>query len=157
MMSNTDPLLIGYVVFGFAFQSLLTLNFAARNWRPQLERQYGWIIYALGLIALAIGVLMLIDQRVWYFVAAPLSLALWAAYGFRVDVWRPIAWRSPPRWSIFGPYVGLFVASLLLYWASMWAVGVGYWIAFGVMYLLHTALNVYSHRRNPPVESPRGV
>lgn len=148
-MSDTDWLLMVYLTFGFAFQALLALNFAARNWLPELERRYGWIIYALGLVALAIGALMLIDGRAWYLVVAPLLLALWAGYGFRVDLWKPIAWRRPPHWPVFGPYVGLFVASLLLYWGSMWAIGVGYWIAFGLLYALHTALNIYSHRGSP--------
>lgn len=145
-MTEVDRLLIAYVAFGIAIQVLLTLNFAARNWRPELERSYGWIIYASGLISLALGVLMWIDARPWYFIAGPLLFSVWSALGFWVDIWRPVAWRSPPRWNVFGPYVGVYVASLLLYWGSMWTVGSSYWIAFGALYALHTALNIYSHR-----------
>ena len=150
-----DGLLTAYVVFAFVLQGLLALNFAARNWWPALERQYGWIIYAFGLPSLAIGVLMLVDSRAWYYVVPPLLLTSWAVFGFRVDIWRPVSWRNPPRWSIFGPYVGTYVASLLLFWGSMWTVGPAYWIVFGCTYVLHTALNVYSHRRSVPYGAAR--
>ena len=145
-MNTSDFLNVFYVVFGFAAQILLIANFALRNWKPELERTYGWIIYALGVPSLILGLLILAAGRPWYFVAAPLLFSIWAAFGYRVDIWRPIPWRTPPRRSIFGPYVALFVGSLLLFWFSMWYLGTAYWIAFGLMYAGHTLLNIYSHR-----------
>ena len=155
-MDTSDPLVVAYVVFAFVVQGLLFLDFAARNWRPELERNWGWIIYASGLAALALGVILLANGSQWTFFAPPLLFALWAALGYSVDVWRPIAWRNPPRWFIFIPYVGLYVVSLILFWISMWFIGMAYWIAFGVLYGLHTALNVYSHRQKSASVSGEG-
>ncbi len=146
-MNTSELLQAVYVAFAFLVQALLTFNFTARNWKPEIERTYGWIIYALGVPSLLLGILMLVDNQPWFFVVPPFLYSAWALLGYRVDIWRPVAWRNPPRWSIFVSYVGLFVSSLLLFWGSMWYVGTIYWIAFGVMYALHTFLNIYSHRR----------
>jgi len=149
-MITSEMLLALYVGFAFLVQALLVINFTARYWKPELERNYGWIIYALGLPSLILGILMLVDSRPWYFVVPPLLFSVWALVGYRVDVWHPAEWRNPPRWSIFIPYVALFMGSLLLFWFSMWYVDSIYWIAFGLMYVIETILNIYSHRRKSP-------
>jgi len=149
-MNNSELVETFYVAFAFLVQALLIFNFTARNWKPEIERGYGWIIYALGAPSVILGALMYVNDQPWIFVVPPLLYFIWAIFGYFVDLWRPIAWRNPPRWSIFVPYVGLFAASLILFWVSMWYVGLIYWIAFGVMYAAETILNIYSHRRMKP-------
>jgi hypothetical protein len=149
-MTTSELLLAFYVGFAFLVQTLLIINFTARNWKPEIERAYGWIIYALGAPSVILGALMYVEDQPWFFVVPPLLYFMWAVFGYFVDLWRPIAWRTPPRWSIFLPYVGLFAGSLILFWVSMWYVGLIYWIAFGVMYVIETILNIYSHRRMKP-------
>jgi hypothetical protein len=156
-MNTSELLLALYLGFAFLVQALLIINFAARNWKPELERIYGWIIYALGAPSVVLGALMFVDDQPWFFVVPPFLFFIWAMFGYIVDLWRPAAWRNPPRWSIFVPYVGLFAASLLLFWGSMWYIGTIYWIGFGVMYAVQTGLNIYSHRRKAPMREGQGL
>ncbi|HET7087646.1 MAG TPA: hypothetical protein VFL17_03250 [Anaerolineae bacterium] len=135
-----------YILFAFAVQIILIADFAARVWKSALELRWGWLIYTLvGVAGLLLGVLLVVSRQPAYLAAGPLLLAIWAAVGYTVDVWRPVNWRSPPRWRIFIPYVGLYVTALLVMWVSMWFIGLAYWIAFGAMYAVHTGLNIYSH------------
>ena len=149
-MITSELLTALYVGFAFLIQALLIINFTARNWNPEIERAYGWTIYALGALSVILGALMYVEDQPWFFVVPPLLYFIWAVFGYFVDLWRPIAWRNPPRWSIFVPYVGLFAGSLILFWVSMWYIGLIYWIAFGAMYVIETILNIYSHRRMKP-------
>jgi hypothetical protein len=136
-----------FVAFAFLAQVLLIINFAARNWRPLLERRYGWLIYAMGIPGIGLGILFLARAQPWTVVAAPLVYAIWAAFGYYVDMVRQIKWRSPPRWPVFIPYVALFMAGQFLFWIPLWYVGLAYWIIYTVMYFLNTGLNIYSHRK----------
>jgi hypothetical protein len=136
-----------FVVFAFLVQVLLVLNFAARNWRPALERKYGWVIYALGIVAVLLALVFALGGQPWYAVLAPLLYAAWAGFGFYVDTYRHMEWRNPPRGSVLIPYVLLFMASQFAFWIPLWYVGLGYWAAYAVFYVVNTALNLFSHRR----------
>ncbi len=135
-----------FVAFAFGVQVLLVLNFAARNWRPALERRYGWVIYALGIVALLPAVVFARSGQPWSTVLAFLFYTAWAAFGFYVDTYRQIEWRNPLRLPVMLPYVFLFVAAQMAFWVPLWFVGRGYWIAYGVLYSVSTTLNWYSHR-----------
>jgi hypothetical protein len=148
MLSATNTALRTlFVVFAFVVQVLLLFNFAARNWRPALERKYGWVIYALGIVGVLLAIVFALGGQPWYVVLAPLLYALWAGFGFYVDVYRRIEWRNPPRWTVLVPYVLLFMASQFAFWIPLWYVGLGFWAAYAVLYFLNTALNIYSHRK----------
>jgi hypothetical protein len=136
-----------FVVFAFGVQVLLILDFAARNWRPALERKYGWVIYALGIVAVLLAIVFALGRQPAYAVVAPLVYALWAAFGYVVDIYRHIEWRNPPRWSVLAPYVLLFMASQFAFWIPLWYLGLGYWAAYTVLYAVNTALNFASHRQ----------
>lgn len=137
-----------FVVSAFLVQVLLVLNFAARNWRPALERKYGWVIYALGIVAVLLAIVFALGHQPAYAIVAWLLYAVWAGFGFYVDTYRQIAWRSPPRWPVLIPYVVLFIASQFAFWIPLWYVGIGYWAAYTVLYFLNTALNISSHRQS---------
>jgi hypothetical protein len=136
-----------FVIFAFLTQALVIANFAARNWRPSLEIEYGWLIYAMGIVAIPLAILFLAGRQPWYIVTAPIVYSVWAALGYSVDRCRQVEWRSPPRWSIFIPYVGLFMASQFFFWIPLWYIGLGYWVAYTVAYAVNTGLNFYSHRQ----------
>ena len=102
----------------------------------------------VGTLGLILGILFLAGDQPWYIVAAPLVNSIWAAFGYYVDTYRQIEWRSPPRWPVFIPYVGLFMASQFFFWIPLWYIGLEYWIAYGAMYFINTALNSYSHRKS---------
>ncbi|MBN1318003.1 MAG: hypothetical protein JXA42_21145 [Anaerolineales bacterium] len=136
-----------FVCIAFLVQGLLILNFAARNWRPSLERRFGWIIYALGLIGVVLGVVFLAGRAPWYMILAPLVLAVWAGYGYAIDILFKIEWRAPIRLAIFIPYVLLFMASQFVFWIPMWYIGIGYWVAYTITYTINTILNIISHKK----------
>jgi hypothetical protein len=135
-----------FVAFAFLVQVLLVLDFAARNLRPALERKYGWIIYALGLVAVLLAIVFAVGRQPGYAILAALIYAVWAGFGFYVDTYRQLVWRNPPRWPVLVPYVLLFIASQFAFWIPLWYVGLGYWRAYAVFYVVNTALNLYSHR-----------
>jgi len=145
MNSNTTHTHI-FVCFAFLIQGLLILDFLARNWQPDLERKYGWIIYALGLVGIVLGIIYLKGGAPWYMSAAPLVFAAWAAFGFAIDILFKIEWRSPILWPVFIPYVLLFMASQFAFWIPMWYVGTWYWVAYTITYTINTILNIYSHK-----------
>lgn len=136
-----------FVAFAFVFQLALVLDFAARHWRPDLERRYGWIVYALGIPGLILAGLCIVTRETWNIWAAPVVFAAWAGFGYMVDVRMKIPWRSPPRWPIFIAYVILFLAAQFLFWIPLWTVGISYWIGYTALYVLNTVLNITSHRR----------
>ena len=150
----TDSTLqILFVLFAFLVQVLLFINFAARNCKPSLERKYGWLVYALGILAVILGILFLLADQPWYITAAPFVYALWAGLGYYVDIVKQIEWRSPPRWSIFIPYVVLFIAAQFLFWVPLWYVDLPLWIIYGVLYFINLGLNIHSHRRSKGQEN----
>jgi hypothetical protein len=136
-----------FIAFAFLSQILLILNFAARNWKPVFERRYGWITYAMGVPALILGIVFLLDGQPGSYVFAPFTYAAWAAFGATIDLIRPVSWRSPTRWSVFIPFVLLFMIAQFAFWIPLWSIGIAYWIVYTLMYALNTALNLNSHRR----------
>jgi len=147
MMTN-NTLQALFVVFAFLIQVLLVIDFTARNWKPSLERKYGWLIYAMGMPGIILGILFIAGDEPWYIVAAPLVYSIWAAFGYFVDRYQQVQWRSPPRWSVFVPYVALFMASQFFFWIPLWYIGLAYWIGYAVIYFLNTSLNIYFHRKS---------
>lgn len=144
---TNSALRVVFVAFAFGVQVLLVLNFAARNWRPQLELKYGWVIYALGIVALLLAVVFAVSGQPWCTVLAFLLHAAWAGFGFYVDTYRRIEWRNPLRLPVLIPYVFLFIASQFAFWIPLWYVGLNHWAAYGVFYSVNTALNWFSHRK----------
>lgn len=135
-----------FVILAFAYQVILLADFSARKWRPELEKRWGWLVYgALGIAGFILTVLMLLSKQPVNLIIGPLLLFAWAAFGFGVDWFRPIEWRSPPRWPIFIPYVLLFIFSQFGFWIPLWYVALGTWIVFGVLYAANTILNISSH------------
>jgi hypothetical protein len=134
-----------FAAFALVLQTMLALHFAALRWRPGLQQQWGWLVYAMSLPGLALGVLFWVYSQPWHYWLATLLFAAWAALGYMVDILRPINWRSPPRWPIFIPYVALFIAAQLAFWIPLWFIWIGYWIIYAVLYAVSTVLNVSLH------------
>lgn len=114
-----------FVAFALTVNGLLVLNFAARRWRPQLERRWGWLVYAMGLPAVLLALTAWAGARPWYYGLACLLYAAWSAFGYSVDIVWPVSWRNPPRWPVFLPYASLYVASLIALWVPLWFIGFG--------------------------------
>ena len=135
-----------FVVTALLFQIVLIVHFALRRWRFELAMRYGPIVYALSLpAALVSGVLLLSGRAWWLWLGGFLYLA-WAAFGYTVEYVRRIEWRSPIRWPIFGPYITLYLATVMFYWWPLARVSRPLWYVGAALFVVSTALNVASHR-----------
>jgi hypothetical protein len=135
-----------FVTSAFLMQALLILNFAVRNWRPELKRRFGHLVYVAGMSAAFVGVVFIVWGEPWFIVAAPMITSLWGVFGFWVDRVARIRWRIPRLNSILVPYLFLFMVSQFSFWIPLWYVGSRYWIAYSITYAVNTGLNLYSHR-----------
>ena len=115
-MTGQDTAVVAFAAFGLASQAVLVIYFAARRWRPQMAERYGWIAYAFAGLGLPLGAWLILGGQSWRLYAGPLLLALWAALGAAVDLWRRIEWRTPIRWSVFVPYVALYFWGQMFLW-----------------------------------------
>jgi hypothetical protein len=134
-----------FIVFAFASQLVLIAFFATYGRRRDLSAIAGRAVYALGVVAAVLAVVLAVDGQPSYLVAALGLYAAWAGFGTWIDIVHPIGWRVPPRWSIFIPYVALLTAAQIGMWIPLWYVDLRLWIAFGILYAIHTTLNISSH------------
>jgi hypothetical protein len=145
-VANLDDLEILFVVWAFLFQFVLIAHFSLRKWSFPVAQKYGWVVYALGVPASIVAVLLLVGGKTWsLWVGGFLHLA-WAIYGYTVEyVWK-LRWRNPVRWPIFGPYVFLYLATIMFYWWPLGIVSRLSWYVYAVLFVVSTFLNVTSHR-----------
>jgi hypothetical protein len=145
-MSDLDRLDILFVAWAFFFQIVLVVHFALRKrFFESYTMRYGWIVYALSIPAVVISIVLLLGGKSWSFWLGGFLFLIYAAYGYWIDYVRSIEWRNPLRWSIMVPYVLLYLSTVMFYW---WPVGLlsrPLWIAFAVLFVIGTVLNVTSH------------
>ena len=141
-----DTWTLTFVAFGLLSQVGLLLYFAARRWRPDLERRWGWVIYALGLPAAGVALLGSVTGARPEHVLAFGLFAAWTAFGALVDLRLRIEWRNPVRPGIFAAYVGLFTLAQFAFWVPLWWIGRELWLFFAAVYAVQTTVNVLGHR-----------
>jgi hypothetical protein len=146
-MIKTQGLEILFVSWAFLFQLILIIHFSVRKWHFDLAMRYGRIVYALSIPAGLISIIFLLNGQSWYFWLGGLIYLVWAAYGYWVEYFRQIEWRSSVRWSILGPYVTLYLATVMFYWWPLALIYKPLWYAYAILFIASTILNVTSHRR----------
>ena len=144
-MFGQDRLDTLFVVFAFFMQVALIVFFALRKWSFDTAMQYGWIIYALGIPAIIVSVLLLVGGKSWHYWPAGFLYAAFAVFGYIVDIARPVSWRSPILWPVFIPYVLLYMSSLMFYWWPLGRIGRPLWYSYAVLFVISTILNISSH------------
>lgn len=152
-MPGTGDLAILFVVAAFLFQIVLIIHFALRKWRFHIATRYGWIVYALCIPAAVVSVLLLLGGKPWSLWAAGFIYLIWATLGYAVEYVRRIEWRNPIRWPVFGPYVVLYLATVMFYWFPLALIYKPLWYTYAVLFIISTILNVTSHKG--PQESRR--
>lgn len=145
-MFGHDNLETLYVLTAFLFQAVLIAHFAMRKWRFEAAIHYGPIVYALSIPAAIVSVLLLIGGKTWSLWLGGFIYLAWAGFSYFVEYVRGIAWRSPPRWSIFGPYVILYLATVMFYWWPLALINRPLWYVYAVLFVVSTLLNVTSHK-----------
>jgi hypothetical protein len=142
--------LTGFCVFALASQAILLAYFASRRWLPELAERFGWVAYAFGALGAAAGAWLIADGAPWQLVAGPLLYAAWAAFGAWADLLRRVEWRQPIRWSVFGPYLTLYLAAQMFLWWPLWNYWRQGWGLYLVLFLANTVLNMAGHLGQRP-------
>lgn len=147
MMASLDSLDTLYVIWAFLFQIILIVHFSLRKWAfDRYIRNYGWVVYALSVPAAIISLILLFGGKPWSLWVGGFIFLIWGIYGYRVEYVQKIQWRNPPRWPILGPYVFLYLATVMFYWWPLGSFSRALWIAGGVLFVISTTLNITSHR-----------
>jgi hypothetical protein len=145
-MFGSDSFESLFVLTAFLFQVILIIHFALRKWQFDQAMHYGRIVYALSIPAAAVSIIILLGGKSWSFWLGGFIYLIWAGYGYIVEYAKGIEWRSPIRWSIFGPYITLYPATVMFYWWPLALVNKPYWYVYALLFIASTSLNVTSHR-----------
>jgi hypothetical protein len=135
-----------FIAWSFLFQLILITHFALRKWHFDLVLRYGWIVYALSIPAALISIVLLLNHQSWYLWLGGFLYLVWAAYGYWIEYVRQIEWRSSVRWSILGPYVTLYLATVMFYWWPLALIYKPLWYIYAVLFVASTILNLTSHQ-----------
>ena len=135
-----------FVIWAFLFQIVLIIHFAIR--KPFLEsytEKSGWIVYALCIPAAIISIILLAGGKGRSFWLGGFLFVIYGAFGYWVDYVARIQFRNPPRASVAIPYVFLYLATVMFYWWPLWPLSRPLWIAYAILYVIATVLNIRSH------------
>jgi len=146
-MPGVDRLEILFVVTAFLFQIILIIHFALRKWRFEQAMRYGPLVYAMSFPAAAVSLILWANGMPWSLWLGGLLYLAWGAYGYYVEYVRGIEWRSPMRWSIGGPYLLLYLATVMFYWWPLATIYKPLWYVYAALFVTSTILNATSHKK----------
>ena len=135
-----------YTICAFLFQAILIAHFALRRWRFDLAVRHGWIVYALGVSAVAASLVLLLSGKAWSLWLGGFLYLAWGAFGFVIEYVKKIQWRTPIAWPVFGPYLLLYLATSMFYWWPLALIWKPLWYAAAVLFAAGLALNLASHK-----------
>ena len=146
-MPGVDRLEILFVVTAFLFQIILIIHFALRKWRFEQAMRYGPLVYAMSFPAAAVSLILWANGMPWSLWLGGLLYLAWGAYGYYVEYVRGSEWRSPMRWSIGGPYLLLYLATVMFYWWPLATIYKPLWYVYAALFVTSTILNATSHKK----------
>jgi hypothetical protein len=94
-----------------------------------------------------VNVFLLLGGKSWSLWLAGFLYLVWGVFGYWIEYVKKIEWRDPIRWSVFGPYLLLYLATVLFYWFSLALIWKPLWYFYAVLFIVSTILNVTSHKR----------
>jgi hypothetical protein len=142
-MDNLDTL---FVFWAFFYQIVLIVHFAVRRrFFESYTLKFGWIVYALCIPAGVISVVLLLGGKSLAFWLGGLLCLVYSVYGYWIDYFKKVQWRSPLRLSIAFPYVFLYLSTVMFYWWPLWQIGRPLWFAYTILYVIAMILNIKSH------------
>jgi fatty acid desaturase len=59
---------------------------------------------------------------------------------------KKVQWRDPILWQ-FGPYVFLYLATIMFYWWPLGLVSRPLWFVYAALFIISTVINATSHKR----------
>lgn len=135
-----------FIITAFFIQIILLIHFAVRKLNFELAVRWGWIVYVLALPALSVSIILLRAREPWTLWLGGVLYVIWAAFGFFVDIVRPVSWRSPVYLPVFIPYVALYLGSLMFYWWPLGMLERHLWYVYAVLFAASTYFNMTSHK-----------
>lgn len=144
-MLGLDNLETLFVVTALLFHLVLITHFALRKWRFSTMARYGWLTYALGVPAAIVSAILLLGGKTWWMWLGGFLYFVWAIYGYVIDYVKQIQWRVPIRWPTAGPYLFLYLATVMFYWWPVASVYRPMWYVFAALFIISTVLNLTSH------------
>jgi len=135
-----------YVITAILFQVVLIIHFALRKWRFETAMRYGPIVYALSIPAAVISIILFSGGMHWEFWLGGFIYLIWAIFGYTVEYIKKIEWRNPIRWSVFGPYITLYLATVMFYWWPLANINKSLWYVVTILFIISTVLNTTSHK-----------
>ena len=134
-----------FVVWAFVLQICLIVLFAIRKTNLDLILKYGWVVYLLCIPALIVSFIMVRGGKPISFQLAGYIFLAWAILGLTIDYVFKIQWRDPIVWSVFIPYVLLYLSTVMFYWFPVGILSRPLWYMYAVFFTFGTYLNVTSH------------
>ena len=135
-----------FIFNAFLFQVILIVHFGLRKWRFNTAMRYGWVVYAFSFPSAALSFLMIQGGKPWSMWLAGLIYLVWAVFGYSVEYGKEIQWRNPIRWSIFIPYVFLYLMTVMFYWFPLALLWKPLWYIYAFLFIISTLLNITSHK-----------
>jgi hypothetical protein len=145
-MFGLDNLELIFVIWALLFQIILIVHFTLRKWHFDLAMRYGPVVYALGIPAAAISLLLLLGGKTWSLWLGGFFCLVWGSFGYWVEYVKKIQWRDPPYWRIFGPYIFLYLTTIMFYWWPLALISRLLWFVYSVLFVISTFLNATSHK-----------
>lgn len=146
-MFGLESLEVLCVIWAFLFQAVLIVHFSLRRWAfDRYILKFGWIVYAMSIPAVVVSLSLPLGDKTWSLWMGGFIYLVWAVYGYSVEYVKTIQWRNPIRWPIFGPYVFLYLATIMFYWWPLGLISRPLWYVYAVLFVISTTLNVTSHR-----------
>jgi len=135
-----------FVICSFIFQIILIMHFLLRKWFfDTYILQYGWIVYALSVPAAVVSLILLLRGKPWSLWLGGFLYLGWAIYGFTIEYIKGAQWRSPIYWLYFGPYLLLYLSTVMFYWWPLAIVKKRLWYIYAALFIISTVLNLISH------------
>jgi hypothetical protein len=147
MMVYPDPFEALFVFSAFLFQASLIAHFALRKWRFELAMRYGWFVYALSIPIAILSMVLLLDGKNWYLWLGGFIYLTWGIYGYWIEYVKKIEWRDPIRWTIYGPYIFLYISTVMFFWWPLALIYKPLWYVYAILFTISTFLNITSHKR----------
>jgi hypothetical protein len=145
-MFGLDRLEVLFVIWAFIFQFILIIHFSLRKWHFEIAKRYGPIVYALGIPAMVISILLQLSGKPWFLWMGGFIYLVWGIYGYWIEYVKKIQWRNPPRWGILIPYILLYLSTIMFYWWPLAFISKPLWYVYAVLFVISTALNATSHK-----------
>ncbi|MFA9403761.1 MAG: hypothetical protein ACERKY_11950 [Anaerolineales bacterium] len=155
-MFGSDSLEVLFVVWSFFIQFVLIVHFASRKWAfERYTWKYGWIVYALSIPSVLVSLVILFGGKPWSFWLGGFIFLVWAIYGYRIDYVQQRRWRNPVNWRIGGPYVTLYLATIMFYWWPLGLISRTLWFLYAGLFVISTWLNITSHHPSKDVATTK--